>query len=75
MSPSAYSDLIKSDLLDSSRVSPFSSPCSKSPLLPAMETSPKGPLVANPNSGRTSCPCQDVGEEEEERKAQGSGSS
>ena len=49
--PWAYSDLIKSDLLGSSRVSLSSSPCLKSPLLPAMETSPKGPLVVKPTLG------------------------
>ena len=46
--PRAYSDLIKSDLPGSSGVSPSSSPRSKSPPLPAMETSPGGPLVVKP---------------------------
>ena len=43
--PWAYSELIKSDLPGSSGVSPSSSPRSKSPPLPAMETSPRGSLV------------------------------
>ena len=49
--PRAYSDLIKSDLLGSSGVSPSSSPCLKSPPLPAMETSLGGPLVVKPTRG------------------------
>ena len=49
--PRAYSDLIKSDLPSSSRVSPSSSPRLKSPSLPAMETSPGGPLVVKPTQG------------------------
>ena len=49
--PGAYSDLIRSDLPESSGVSPSSSPCSRSPLLPAMETSPGGPLVVKPTRG------------------------
>ena len=49
--PLAYSDLMKSDLLGSSRVSPSSSPRSKSPSLLAMETSPRGPLVVKPTRG------------------------
>ena len=49
--PWAYSDLIKSDLPGSSGVSPYSSPRSKSPLLPAMETSSGGPLVVKPTRG------------------------
>ena len=32
-------------------MNPSSSTCSKSPLLPAMETSPWGPLVVKPNRG------------------------
>ena len=51
MSPSAYSDLIRSDILGSLGVSPSSSPPSKSPPLPAMETSPRGPLVVKPTLG------------------------
>ena len=49
--PRASFDLIKSDLLGSSGVSPSSSPRSKSPPLPAMETSPGGPLVVKPTRG------------------------
>ena len=49
--PRAYSDLIKSDLPGSSGVSPSSSPCSKSPSLPAMETFPGGPPVVKPTRG------------------------
>ena len=49
--PRAYFDLIKSDLPGSSRVSPSSSPRSKSPPPPAMETSPGGPLVVKPTRG------------------------
>ena len=49
--PWAYSDMIKSDLPGSSGASPFSSPHSKSPPLPAMETSPGGPLVVKPTWG------------------------
>ena len=49
--PHAYSDLIKSDLPGSSKVSPSSSPRSKYPPLPAMETSPGGPLVVKPTRG------------------------
>ena len=49
--PRAYFDMIKSDLPSSSGVSPSSSPCSKSPPLTAMETSPGGPLVVKPTRG------------------------
>ena len=49
--PRVYSDLIKSDLPGSSGVSPSSSPRSKSPPLPAMETYPRGPLVVKPTRG------------------------
>ena len=49
--PWAYSELIKSNLPSSSGVSPSSSPRSKSPPLPAMETSPRGPLVVKPTRG------------------------
>ena len=49
--PRAYSDLIGSDIPDSSDVSPSCSPCSTSPLPPAMETSPGGPLVVKPTQG------------------------
>ena len=49
--PQTYSELIKSDLLGSSEVSSSSSPLSKSPPLPAMETSPGGPLVVKPTRG------------------------
>ena len=49
--PQAFSDLIKSDLPGSLGVSPSSSPRSKSPLLPLMETSPGGPLVVKPTRG------------------------
>ena len=49
--PRAYSDMIRSDLPGSSGVSPSSSPRSKSPPLPAMETSPRGPLVVKPTRG------------------------
>ena len=49
--PQAYSDMIKSNLPGSLRVSPSSSPRSKSPPLPAMETSPGGPLVMKPTRG------------------------
>ena len=49
--PRAYSDLIKSDILDSSGVSPSCSPCSISPPPPAMETSPGGPLVMKQTQG------------------------
>ena len=49
--PRAHSNLIKLDLPGSSGVSPFSSPRSKSPPLPAMETSPRGPLVMKPTRG------------------------
>ena len=43
--PWAYSDLIRSYIPGSSEVSPSSSPPSRSPPLPAMETSLRGPLV------------------------------
>ena len=49
--PQAYSDLIRSDLPSSSGVSPSSSPRSRSPPLPAMETSPGEPLVMKPTRG------------------------
>ena len=49
--PRAYSDLIMSNLHGSSGVSPSSSPRSKSPSLPAMETSHGGPLVVKPTRG------------------------
>ena len=49
--PRAYSDLIRSDIPSSSGVSPSCSLCSTSPLLPAMETSPRGPLVVKSTLG------------------------
>ena len=49
--PRAYSDLIRSDIPGSSGVSPSSSPRSRSPMFPAMETSPRGPLVVKPTRG------------------------
>ena len=49
--PRAYSDLIRSDIPNSSSVSPSCSPHSRSPPLPAMETSPGGPFVMKPNRG------------------------
>ena len=49
--PRAYSDLIRLDIPGSSGVSPSSSPCSRSPPLPAMETSPRRPLVVKPTQG------------------------
>ena len=49
--PRVYSDLIRSDILGSLGVSPFSSPHSRSPPLPAMETSLGGPLVVKPTRG------------------------
>ena len=50
--PRAYFDLIKLDLPSSSGVSPSSSPRSKSPPLPTMETFPGGPLVVKPTQGQ-----------------------
>ena len=49
--PRASSNLIRSDIPGSSRVSPSSSPRSRSPSLPAMETSPGGPLIVKPTRG------------------------
>ena len=49
--PRAYSDMIKSDIPGSSGASPSSSPRSRSPPLPVMETSPRGPLVVKPTRG------------------------
>ena len=49
--PWAYSDLIRSDITGSSGASPSSSPRSRSPPLPAMETSPGGPLAMKPTRG------------------------
>ena len=49
--PRAYSDLIRSDIPGSSGVSPYCSPHSRSPSLPAMETSLGGPLVVKPTRG------------------------
>ena len=46
--PQAYSDLIRLDIPGSSSVSPSCSPYSRSPLPPAMETSPEGPLALKP---------------------------
>ena len=54
----AYSDLIRSDIPDSSGVSPSSSPPSRSPPLPAMETSPRGPLVVKPTYGELRAPVE-----------------
>ena len=68
--PRAHSELIKSDLPDSSGVSPSSSPRSKSPPLPATETS-----LVKPTRGELRARVEVFGEEEEEREAQGSGSS
>ena len=69
--PRAYSNLIRSDIPDSSGVSPYCSPHSRSLSLPAMETSPGGASCCEANLGRTSGSCLVVGEEEEKRKAQG----
>ena len=49
--PREYFDLIRSNILGSSGVSPFSSPPPRSPPLPAMETFPGGPLVVKPTRG------------------------
>ena len=49
--PWAYSDLIRSDILGSSGLSPSCSPCLTSPSPPAMETSLGGPLVVKPTQG------------------------
>ena len=49
--PRAYSDLIRLDILGYSGVSPSYSPHSRSPPLPAMETSPRGPLAVKPAWG------------------------
>ena len=49
--PRAYSDLIRSDILGSSGVSPSCSLCLTSPPPPAMETSPGRPLVVKPTRG------------------------
>ena len=46
--PRAYSDLIRSDIPDFSSVSPSCSLYLRSPPPPAMETSPRGPLVVKP---------------------------
>ena len=50
MSPSG-GDLIRSDIPDFSGVSPSCSPCSTSPLPPAIETSPGGPLIVKLTRG------------------------
>ena len=49
--PWAYSDLIRSDIPDSSGVSPSCSPCLTSPPPLDMETSLGGPLVVKPTRG------------------------
>ena len=49
--PRAYLDLIRSDILGSSGVSPSCSHCSTSPPPPAIETSHGGPLVMKPTRG------------------------
>ena len=49
--PWAYSDLIRSDIPDSSDVSRSYSPCLTSSRPPAMETSSRGPLVVKPTRG------------------------
>ena len=46
--PRAYSNLIRSDILDSSRVSPSCSPYLRSPPPPAMEISYEGPPAMKP---------------------------
>ena len=46
--PRAYSDLIRSDILGPSSVSPSCSPYLRSPPPPTMETSHGGPLVVKP---------------------------
>ena len=46
--PRAYSDLIRSDILGSSGVSPSYSPYLRSPPPPAMEISSEEPLTVNP---------------------------
>ena len=48
--PRAYSDLIRSDILGSSGVSPSCSPYLGSPPPPTMEISSKGPLAVKPTS-------------------------
>ena len=49
--PRAYLDLIRLDISGSSGVGPSCSPYSRSPPPPAMETSPKGPLVVKQTRG------------------------
>ena len=49
--PRAYPDLIRLNIPDSLGLSPSSSPPSRSPPLPTMETSPKGPLVVKLTRG------------------------
>ena len=46
-----YSDLIRSNFPDSSGVSPSGFSRSRSPPLPAMETSPGGPFIVKPTRG------------------------
>ena len=46
--PPAYSDLIRSDIPGSSRVSPSYSPYLRSSLPPAMEISSEGPSAVKP---------------------------
>ena len=46
--PRAYFDLIRSNILGFSSVSPSCSPHSRSPPLPAMETTPGRPLTVKP---------------------------
>ena len=49
--PRAYSDMIRLDIPSSSGVSLSCSPLSRSPLPPAMKTSPREPLVVKPTRG------------------------
>ena len=49
--PRAYSDLIRLNIPGSSGVRTSSPPRSRSPPLPAMETSLGGPLVVKPTRG------------------------
>ena len=67
--PRAYFDLIRSDIPGSSEVSPSSSSSSRSPPLPAMETSPGGLLVVKPTQGELRARVELLVKKKRKRKA------
>ena len=62
-----YTELIRSDILGSSSMSPSRTLASRSSLPSVMKTSREGPLVVKPTWDELQAPSRVVGKEEEER--------